>query len=216
MPEFFKSPLITGEELEDLAGSTVFTEQEVELLYARFTYLDRTGTGVLAYTDLQMLPEFDGNPLSTLIFNHIESIYRKTKFNFSCFLDFLSLFSSKTCKLKRIAFLFGLFDIEDKGRITRHALTEILKMLRGDGLGQDSQIDTEDAREQHTRMLDEEVDRVLELYDRGGKGYLSKGDFARLYNDDESLEQNMLIDFSREIQAEESSTLWDIIWPSNK
>lgn len=204
MGEIFQYTSLREDELDELIENTVFDEYEIELLYVRFKYLDRSNTCLLTFAELQMVPEFDGNPFSSLILYYIENNPSYGCLNFACFVDFLSIFSEKTEKVRRIAFLFDLFDLEQNGKLTRSVLERIYGILHASSKGQP---------DDEGRGM---VDRVLRLYDKGRKGYLSRGDFTRLYCDDDTLEKNMLIDFSREIRKERAQTFWDFVWPSNE
>lgn len=191
------SQILTEDEIGELAENTVFDEREIEALYERFKYLDRAGCGYLTFAEFQLIPEFDGNPLSPLVLAYLERSSGYRHFNFACFLEFLSYFSEHTEKSVRIAFYFEIFDLCGSGKLTRQVLRRIYELICGE--------------------VDEQaVSQVLQLYDRNKKGYLSRGDFTRLYNDDESLERNSIIDFSREFRSDPALTFWDLIWPTNK
>lgn len=191
------SSILTEDEIDELVENTVFDEREIEALYERFKYLDRAGCGYLTFAEFQLIPEFDGNPFAPLILAHLERCSEYRHLNFACFLDFLAHFSEHTEKSVRIAFFFELFDLGKNGRLSRQVLGEIHVLLCGEA-------------------DDRAVARVLQLYDRNRKGYLSRGDFARLYNDDASLEKNSIIDFSREFRSDPALTFWDLIWPTNR
>lgn len=191
----FENSRLTEDEIDELMASTVFEEHEIEALYERFCYLDRANAGFLTFAEFQMIPEFDSNPFSPLLIAHLEQCSNYEQVNFACFLDFLSVFSEKTDKSLRVAFLFDLFDLNRNGKLSRPVLGRILEIL-GNEAGE------------------KEIAKVFKYYDKNKKGYLSRGDFSRLYSDDESLEKNMIIDFSRHSKDPTTMTFWDILWPS--
>ncbi|KAI5173441.1 serine/threonine-protein phosphatase 2B regulatory subunit [Pancytospora epiphaga] len=204
MVGIFKCSSLKEDEIDDLTENGIFDEHEIEQLYIRFRYLDRSNTGILTCSEFQMIPEIYGNPFSSLILSYIENNVEYGPMNFACFVDFLGLFSEKTVKEARIEFLFSLFDLEQNGRLTRSVLGRIYEILNGN---------TED---QESSLREEMVEEVLSEYDEGRKGYLSMEDFTRFYCKDKSLDRKMLIDFSREIRERKKMTFWDFIWPKNK
>ena len=189
----FGCKMLTVDEIESIKDSTVFNEQEIEILYDRFNYLDRNECGHLTFNEFQMIPEFHSNPFSRLILEYLE---RKTGYeliNFACYLEFLSLFSAKTDKVKRVRYLFDIFDLNRNGQLC----ADVLHRLSGLMGGPDS----------------ETVEEVLSRYG-GEKDYLDVEDFARLYAEDPTLEENMLIDFSRFAQKEKKVSFWELVWPT--
>lgn len=198
----WNSTTLCVEEIEELKKNTAFDIQEIESLYERFKYLDRTGVGFLTFVEFQMIPEFYSNPFSRLIINHLERMKLFEKISFGIYLEFLGIFSGKSPKSKRISFLFSLFDLDGTGKITRKDLCRIYVMMTKD--------DTIEP------VVDEEaVNEVLRLFDKKSKGYLDLNDFTDFYNSDSSLEKNMVLDFSKYISREEPKGFWAYVWPES-
>lgn len=181
---------LTKEELAESSTITVFNKEEIKALYDRFTYLDRTDRGILTFTELKMLPEFDSNPLSPLILGYIESTYEGM--DFASFLDFLSTFSVKTNRRMRIEYVFKILDIDRKGRIECETLEKLQEMMGG--------TDPEAAQ------------RTLELYDSDKKGYLSFQDVERMYMDEE-MDAKMVINFEKNVCERSRMSLLERLVP---
>ncbi|TBU12208.1 hypothetical protein CWI38_0671p0020, partial [Hamiltosporidium tvaerminnensis] len=181
------SRVLCEEEIEDLLATTVFTKQEINILFQRFRMLNRSQQNYITFNELMLIPEFHSNPLSGLILSAIENYIQYENMTFAYFLDFMQLFSHKTDKKERIKFIFSAFDINKDKKICKDVLLNIYTLMNGN-----SNICIEQA--------EASVYRVLSLYDRGNKGYLSYKDFIRFYTSDPSLDKAMVIDFSREIE----------------
>ncbi|ELA40995.1 uncharacterized protein VICG_01954 [Vittaforma corneae ATCC 50505] len=180
------------EEIEELEKNTIFTALEIESLYERFKYLDRSNTGFLTFAEFQMIPEFYSNPFSKLLINCLESRNSFEKVSFASYLEFLELFHMKTPKEERISFLFNLFDFDGDKSLSRKDLSQVLYLM--------------------TKKEDEaKIDEVLNAFDRGKKGYLSYADFTTFYESDPSFEKNMIIDFDENIKVEEEG-FWQTMW----
>lgn len=192
----WNSNMLCEEEIDELTSMSVFDVPEIECLYERFKYLDRSSSGHLSFAEFHMIPEFYSNPFSKLIMEYLERQLNYERLTFGCFISFLEIFSSKTSKCRRIAFLFELFDLDEEGKLSRDVLRKMYWMM--------------------TRCEDErKIQDVLDMYDQGCKGYLDLEDFSRMYNQDQSLEENMIIDFSRNIENVRDESIWNMIWPSN-
>lgn len=188
--------MLCEEEIDELTSASVFNVPEIECLYERFKYLDRTNSGHLSFAEFHMIPEFYSNPFSRLIMEYLERHSHYERMTFGCFICFLEIFSSKTSRCIRIAFLFELFDLNEEGRLSKDTLGKIYWMM--------------------TKCEDEsKVQDVLDMYDQGKKGYLDLDDFTRLYKQDPSLEENMIIDFSKNTENARDENVWSMIWPSN-
>lgn len=198
------SSSLCEEEIEELRKSTIFTVVEIESLYERFKYLDKSSSGFLTFVEFQMIPEFYSNPFCNLIMNYLESINSYEKVTFNSYLQFLSIFNVKTSKTKRISFLFSLFDLEKRKKITKKSLLKIHSLMANNKL--DLNFD---------KNAQESVDEVLRSYDIGNKGFLDKKDFELLYNSDPSLEANMVIDISRLTNVVRGDNdFMRILWPT--
>ena len=207
---------LTYDEIDELVETTVFNEDELGLLYERFKYLDRANCGYLTYAEFQMIPELDANPFSPLLISYLERTSEYQRINFARFLEFLSIFSEKTEKSRRISYLFELFDLNKNSRLSKQVLARIHQTMTSEKMNVEKMNGEKMIGEKMTSEKsgsgEEEAKRVLKMYDKNKKGYLSKGDFARLYNDDEAFERNMVVDFSRRFGNDRKPGLWDIIW----
>lgn len=191
------SNLLCVEEINELSKNYVFTIPEIECLYERFKYLDKSNSGYLTFAEFHMIPEFYSNPFSKLIMDYIEIQANYEKITFVIFIEFMSIFNERTNPEKRIKFLFDIFDLEKEKKLTKETLLKIHNTIcNGNSL--------------------KEVENLLQDYDQGKKGYLDFEDFCQLYYEDFSLEKNMLFDFRKNIENVKDESIWDILWPSNK
>jgi len=190
----WNSNLLCVEEIEELSRNYVFTVPEIECLYERFKYLDRSNAGHLTFAEFHMIPEFYSNPFSKLIVEHLERKTNYERITFGTFIEFMNLFSSKTDKSGRIEFLFEIFDLENNGRLCRKTLNKIYFMMT----------------KSESRN---EVSELLKQYDLDNKGYLDIDDFTRLFLEDPSLDECMIIDFKKNIEDAKDENIWDILWP---
>lgn len=181
------------EEIEELKKSTVFKVHEIEALYERFKYLNRSNTSFLTFIDFQMIPEFHSNPFSKLLINYLEGMNSFENISFASYLEFLQIFNAKTPRPRRISFLFNLFDIDQDSKISKSDLLEIQNLME---------------REQSMEAIEE----VLSLFDATGKGYLDYEDFVNFYDSDPSFEYNMLLDLSSYYKEPVESGFWNSLW----
>lgn len=198
----WNSTTLCVEEIEEIKKDTIFDIEEIESLYERFKYLDRTGVGFLTFVEFQMIPEFYSNPFSRLIINHLEKMNSFEKINFVVYLEFLSVFNKRTPKSKRIQFLFNLFDLEGTGKITVKNLCIIYNLMMG--------------RNSESNADKNAAEDVLKIFDKNRKGYLNLDDFTDFYNSDVSLEKNMTLNFTKYISREEPKGFWTSVWPKNR
>lgn len=184
---FWTNNKLCEEEIEELKKGTIFNVEEIEGLYERFNYLDRSNTGFLTFAELQMVPEFYSNPFSNLFINHLERMNGYEQVSFASYLEFLQVFSSKSSKEERTLFLFNLFDLDKDGKINREDLKKIYRLMNKG----------EKPVETNKEENKSEIEEVLDFYDKGAKGYLDQADFQQLYDSDALLEKNMILDFSK-------------------
>lgn len=189
------STLLCEEEIEELKNTTVFDEREIEHLYERFQFLDRGSRGFLTYNELNNIPEFHSNPFSRLIMKSIEKRADYEKIMFPHFLDFLGIFSDKSSRKTRVRYLFDVFDLNGDGRLCRNVLLRIYRTMGQEG-------------------GEKETESILNIYDEGTKGYLDIADFTKFYGSDPSIDQNMLIDFSKNLKQRKQVGFMQILWPS--
>lgn len=187
------STILCEEELEELKNTSVFNFVEIEHLYERFCYLDRLNVGYLTYKELNSIPEFEMNPFNKLICSVIERRFDYQNITFAHFLDLIGLFNIRTDLNKRIKFLFDIFDLNQDGKLCKSVLKRIFKLMGCND--------------------DKEVDIVLKMYDIHKKGYIDFNDFTAFYMSDPVIEQNMLIDFTKNIKQPSKVGFKDIIIP---
>ncbi len=192
----FSNFSLTEEEIDYLSRITVFSEREIEFMYNRFIYLDRSNNGYLTCFDLQFIPELDANPFSILIINYLETKSQYKEINFQVFLQFLSIFSEKTDWTKRCDFFFDIFDLNGNGKLTKRVLKKIYTIMGG------------------VTDVKKNIKELFRYYDKNKKKYIDKNDFTRLYKNDPSIEKKSVIDFKKSFCEIKKSTLWDILWPS--
>jgi Ca2+-binding EF-hand superfamily protein len=203
----WQSHSLCEEEIEELRKATIFQIEEIEVLFERFKYLDKTSSGFLTFVDFQMIPEFYSNPFCNLIINYLEGLNGYEKVTFANYLDFLCIFNVKTQTYRRISFLFNLFDLKKIKRIRKEDLLKIQSIIltiehTNDTTDDTSSDDISDA------------DYILNEFDEEKKGYLNFNDFENFYNSDPNFEKNMIIDISRYTNKMKEVRLIDLIWPS--
>ncbi|ORD97949.1 CHP1 [Hepatospora eriocheir] len=183
---------LSNKELEFLVNDTVFSKEEISALFERFVYLDRKECGFLSFTDFEMIPEFNCNPFRHLLLQNTEDSENDfEKMNFGYFLDFLSIFHKDSSRVKRIHYLFKIFDLDKNHRLDKNVLIKIFEKM---GI----------------EPTESEIDDVLS-YDSGHKGYLDIVDFTKFYNEDENLDNLMIFDFTKIApEPEKPATFWDI------
>lgn len=178
---FFDNEYLYEEEIEELKEGTVFTHNEVVMLFERFKMLDKHNNGFITLNELMMLPEFNSNPLSGLILNAIEDTMNYETMAFPYFFDIMQIFSTRTNQKERCRFLFKSFDMNRDGRICDKVLQQIYRLMFGENCDE--------------LKMYSEVKKVLNDYDRGVKGYLNFKDFQRFYTADKSIDELVAIDF---------------------
>lgn len=188
------STILCEEEIEAIKSTTVFEYAEIEHLFERFIYLDKMNLGYITYNELNNIPEFEINPFNKLIINVLEKRMDYENISFPCFLSFLEIFHPKTDKSVRIQFLFDIFDLNRDGRLCKSVLYRLSLLMGRNDVSQ--------------------VEYVLEVFDKGGKGYLDMDDFIAFYDSDSNIERNMVIEYSKNIKQAQKVGFMDIIVPS--
>lgn len=188
--------LLYLDEIKELSKGGLFSFDEIKGLYERFKYLDRSNSGHLSFAEFHLIPEFYSNPFSHLIMKYLEKRFCYEKITFSNFVEFLSIFNFKTVKEKRIEFLFKIFDLKDEKKLTPETLKEIKFLM---------------TKEDNIDEL--EILEIFKNYDTNTKGYLNFNDFIIFYNDDPTLDKNLIIDFRKDIIRSKIERFWDIFWP---
>lgn len=176
----FTDDMLCEDEIEDLLTSTVFNQQEIELLYERFKMLDRQSNGYLTYSDLLYIPEFCANPFNNRILSALERTIGYETLTFPFFLEIMGIFSPKSNVHGRIRFIFRVFDYNEDGMLCFNVLRKIYETLMG--------------IEYHTSSGEEEVIELLSFYDLAKKGYMDYNDFVNFYTD-HNLDKMLLVNF---------------------
>lgn len=180
----FSDSMLCEEEIEDLMNSTIFNQKELELLYERFKMLDRQANGYLTYSDIMLIPEFCANPFNNRIINAMEKVIEYENMTFPFFLEIMSIFSPKSNIHLRMKFVFGVFDLNEDGRLCSAVLSKIYEILHGNDF----------SREACAR----EVNELLLFYDRKHKEFLDYNDFVNFYLDS-NLDRMFVIDFDKDL-----------------
>lgn len=176
----YADDMLCEEEIEDLLNSTVFTQQEIELLYERFKMLDRQSNGYLTYNDLLYIPEFCANPFNNRILSAMERTIGYENLTFPFFLEIMGIFSPKANVHERIRLLFKVFDFNEDGRLCFEVLSKIYELLMGEN--------------HQPERGKEEVEELLLYYDKSKKGYMDYSDFVNFYTD-HNMDKMLLINF---------------------
>ncbi|WOL20305.1 calcineurin subunit B isoform X1 [Canna indica] len=121
------SSMLTQYDIEEVQEhcDNLFSQQEIVALYNRFCQLDRTAKGFISSDEFLSIPEFSLNPLSQRLLKMVDG------FNFKDFVAFLSAFSPKSTTQQKIEFIFKVYDVDGKGRVTFKDLLEVLRDLTG-------------------------------------------------------------------------------------
>jgi len=125
--------ILSSEELYDLAKQSNFSNSEIEVLFKRFTQLNRSKSGLLSSSELQLIPELSMNPLCPRIIALFDP-EGTDQINFHRFVQSLSLFSSKASQEQKLRVLFTIFDVDGDGLISENDLFHVLKLLVGSNL----------------------------------------------------------------------------------
>ncbi|KAF7066233.1 hypothetical protein CFC21_072251 [Triticum aestivum] len=137
------SSMLTQYDIEEVQEhcSYLFSQQEIVSLYERFCQLDRSAKGFVAEDEFLSIPEYSTNPQRLL--RMVDGL------NFKEFVSFLSTFSARASLQQKIEFIFKVYDIDGKGKVSFKDLVEVLRDLTGSSM-------SEQQREQVlTKVLEE-------------------------------------------------------------
>lgn len=169
------------ERLDALCKTTNFTKNEIRLMYQGFK--QECPTGVVTEESFkeifsQFFPQGDATQYAHYVFNTFKQLGQNGTLNFEQFLGMLSSLSrgSVTEKLK---WIFGLYDINGDGYITKEEMTDIVSAIY-DMLGHytDPAVDEHSAREH--------VERLFHQIDANKDGVVSFEEFAEWCQKDEN------------------------------
>jgi len=145
-------------------SDTSFTAGEVTRLAARFRKIDSDKSGTISVSEFLSLPELGQNPLARRIIEMFDDD-NSGEVDFQEFLSGLSLIIRGDTQAK-LKFAFRIYDIDNDGFISNGELYQILKMMVGTNLPDES--------------LQQIVDKTILLVDGNGDGKLSFEEFSKL------------------------------------
>ncbi|KAG8060603.1 hypothetical protein GUJ93_ZPchr0002g23945 [Zizania palustris] len=121
------SSMLTQYDIEEVQEhcNYLFSQQEIVSLYKRFCQLDRSAKGFISEDEFLSIPEFSLNPLSKRLLRMVDGL------NFKDFVSFLSTFSVKASICQKIEWIFKVYDIDGKGKVTFRDLVEVLRDQTG-------------------------------------------------------------------------------------
>jgi len=159
--------MLTQYDIEEVQEhcSYLFSQQEIVSLYERFCQLDRSAKGFISEDEFLSIPEFSLNPLSKRLLRMVDGL------NFKDFVAFLSTFSAKASLRQKIEFIFKVYDIDGKGKITFKDLLEVLRDLTGSFMSEEQreQVVTEVLEEAgYTRDYAFSLEDFIQIIDHPG------------------------------------------------
>lgn len=146
------------EELIEACGHK-FNQDEIESLYARFRVLDRASKGYISAVELLNIPELSINPLTRRLEHMFDSV------NFKEFVTILAPFSARATHNDKVAFIFGVYDLDGDGAVSREDLELLLRQLAGTAFSDE--------------QIKEVVQSALEEAGAATKGELTLIDFQK-------------------------------------
>ncbi|XP_015784038.1 calcineurin B homologous protein 1 [Tetranychus urticae] len=124
------------EEINSLRQKTGLSGSQIERLLWRFNSLDKKQKGYLEYKDL-LVPELASNPFGERIIRLLLDESQEERLNFSEFVIALARFSphrkeriSINNKSAKIGFLFNVYDLDRKEKITPEIIIAMLQALQ--------------------------------------------------------------------------------------
>ncbi|XP_072921590.1 tescalcin b [Hemitrygon akajei] len=139
------SPSLSARETRSLSDSTGFSSEQIEILHRRFLHLS-DGRPTMSKSSFDSIQDLDNNPIKSRIVNAFfdgRNLGLTSKsvdeITFENFLTTLSYFQHmdedhpaedlEQCKMKKLKFLFHMYDTDRDGKITLEELREIVKEL---------------------------------------------------------------------------------------
>ncbi|KAJ5073959.1 protein phosphatase 3 regulatory subunit b alpha isoform type 1 [Anaeramoeba ignava] len=166
--------VLTQTELSELQENTNLSQKQIISLFKRFEALDKDDTGIITYDKLFSIPELAMNPLVLRViglFDPKEPDPEKIQFNFTQFIQTLSVFSEKASNEEKIRFAFQSYDVSNSGFIDSDNMKKILKFFVGDCLNE--------------KQISEIIQKTFEEYDKEKNGKISFEDFQKIIDIDD-------------------------------
>ncbi|KAM5227582.1 calcineurin B homologous protein 2 [Ctenodactylus gundi] len=158
-----------------LRRETGFSQASLLRLHHRFRALDRNGKGYLSRMDLQQIGALAVNPLGDRI---IDSFFPEggQRVDFSGFVRVLAHFrpvdeedpmqpEPLNSRMNKLRFAFQLYDLDRDGKISRHEMLQVLRLMVG------VQVTEE--------QLESIADRTVQEADEDGDGAVSFLEFTK-------------------------------------
>ncbi|XP_020729749.1 calcineurin B homologous protein 2 isoform X1 [Odocoileus virginianus] len=167
-------------DVDSIRRETGFSQASLLRLYHRFRALDRTGKGYLSRLDLQQIEALAVNPLGDRI---IDSFFPdgSLRLDFPGFVRVLAHFrpvdeeedgnrdpkepEPLNSRMNKLRFAFQLYDLDRDGKISRHEMLQVLRLMVG------VQVTEE--------QLESIADRTVQEADEDGDGAVSFLEFTK-------------------------------------
>lgn len=149
---------LLSEEINEISKEENLSQAQVKRLYNRFQKLDTKQSGTLDAEVLRMIPELSMNPLHP----RLVEIFQNN--NFRQFVSNVSAFSGQADAARNADFAFRVYDVDGDGFISADDLREIMHMLVGDNIDDET--------------MNSIVDKVLKDAATDEKGRITRDDFT--------------------------------------
>merc|ERR1712203_63962 len=161
-----------------------FTLEEVARLHKRFRKLDKDSSDTLCVEEFLALPELKENPLVQRVVQVFDAD-NNGEVNFSEFVSGLAMFTTKNVdKLKKLKFLFNIYDLDRDGLISNSELFQVLKMMVGSNLSE--------------TQLQQIVDKTILQLDKDQDGMINYQEFCDIIvksqNEEDDVTSNLVIE----------------------
>ncbi|XP_067125792.1 Kv channel-interacting protein 4-like [Centruroides vittatus] len=176
------------ERLDALCKSTNFTKSEIRIMYQGFKQecpsgivTEETFKGVFS----QYFPQGDATQYAHYVFNTFKHISHKKTLTFEHFINLLSSLSRGTVN-EKLKWVFGLYDINGDGYITKQEMLNIVSAIY-DMLGHY----TDPAVDEYSAM--EHVEKVFNQIDSNKDGVITFDEFMAWCQKDEARTRSLLM-----------------------
>jgi len=121
------------EDVERLAMRSNYSRAELCRLLERFILIKGNPSfhGCITLDQFARMPEFRYNPLRKRLMNYWrrEKELQDDEISFFQFVSLLDVFSSEALKKEKLRFLYGVYDVDGDGHVSKKDLKEILKLV---------------------------------------------------------------------------------------